>query len=353
MPFPIPKITEIHERVKTDIDASLGEDTPILRKAVVWVLAKVFAGIVWGLYAFIKWGVDQLFPDTADLEYVIKLAQRWIGNPKPATYTQLEIAITGTDGTDLPSGTRWVGPNKVFYKVEDDVTISGGTANALVTAETSGTVANLSNGRILTIVNTIIGINSTAQVLSTEIIGVEAESKEEIATRLTERFQNPPHGGNLNDYIRWAKEVPGVTRAWSFRNYLGSGTVGVMFVLDGVDPIIPIPSKVQEVKDYIEEPGRRPATVELYVFAPTPVPIDFAFTSLTPDTPAIRNLIASSLADFISRNVNPNTIMYLSQLNEVISGVTDEVDHKLSLPSGDTPILMTQLPQLGDITWPT
>jgi uncharacterized phage protein gp47/JayE len=69
--------------------------------------------------------------------------------------------------------------------------------------------------------------------------GSDEESTDELRARLLARLQNPPHGGNATDYEAWAKEVSGVTRAWSYPLELGAGTVTVRFVRD--DDASPIP----------------------------------------------------------------------------------------------------------------
>ncbi|WP_180821339.1 baseplate J/gp47 family protein, partial [Vibrio parahaemolyticus] len=37
---------------------------------------------------------------------------------------------------------------------------------------------------------------------------------------------------NASDYIVWAKEVPGITRAWVRRRLLGAGSVGIYIMCD-------------------------------------------------------------------------------------------------------------------------
>lgn len=72
----------------------------------------------------------------------------------------------------------------------------------------------------------------------------------------------------MADYVRWAREVPGVTRAWVLPMHMGIGTVGVCFVCDAQEDPFPSEEMVQRVQEHIEP--LRPATVkELAVFAPS------------------------------------------------------------------------------------
>ncbi|MGS9655319.1 baseplate J/gp47 family protein, partial [Salmonella enterica subsp. enterica serovar Infantis] len=59
--------------------------------------------------------------------------------------------------------------------------------------------------------------------------------------RVLERYYGTPQGGADGDYGVWAKEVPGITSAWTYRHWLGTGTVGVMIA--GCDLINPIPEE--------------------------------------------------------------------------------------------------------------
>ena len=44
--------------------------------------------------------------------------------------------------------------------------------------------------------------------------GADVESDEDLRARVLFRKRNPPHSGSKSDYIAWALEVPGVTRAF-------------------------------------------------------------------------------------------------------------------------------------------
>ena len=62
--------------------------------------------------------------------------------------------------------------------------------------------------------------------------GSDAETDESLRARVLRRIQKPPQGGAGYDYVAWALEVPGVTRAWVYPAEMGLGTVTVRFVRD-------------------------------------------------------------------------------------------------------------------------
>lgn len=107
-----------------------------------------------------------------------------------------------------------------------------------------------------------------------------------------------PHGGSADDYETWALEVPGVTRAWCRRNFLGPGTVGLFVMRDDDANPIPDVAQLAEVKAYIEP--LRPVTAELYVLAPVQVTVVYEIR-LTPDTSAVRAAVAVQLQDLHNR----------------------------------------------------
>jgi uncharacterized phage protein gp47/JayE len=88
----------------------------------------------------------------------------------------------------------------------------------------------------MTFLNTIPNVQSVVVVDANKLVnGSDIESIPDLRARLLERIQNPPSGGAAEDYVAWALEVPGVTRAWVYPKEMGAGTVTVRFVRDN-DP---------------------------------------------------------------------------------------------------------------------
>src|SRR5690606_31261962 len=126
------------------------------------------------------------------------------------------------------------------YEVEADAEVVDGVATATVLALTAGIDGNTDAGTSVTLVQPVDDVSSAGEVGEAGIAGgVDAETDDDLRARLMQRIQEPPRGGAVNDYERWALEVSGVTRAWVYPGHLGIGTVGVTFVMDNNDPIIP------------------------------------------------------------------------------------------------------------------
>ena len=350
MPYNRPLLTDLQKRVSGDLQASLKLSSPILKKSVLGVLANVFAGSVHSLYGFGEWLADQLFPDTAESAFLDRIAGIWGISRKPATFSGGNAVITGTNGAVVPSGTLYQDPNNNEYETTADITISNGTVSVPVEADASGSAGNLPAGTVLNIVNPIAGIMSQAAVDSNGLNGgVDTETDDALRGRLITRIQNPPHGGDVQDYVMWALSVPGVTRAWAYANWMGVGTVGITFVMDNnAGSIIPNSNTINNVINYIN--SVRPLCVQVYVFPPTLLPVNFTIKT-SPSTPAVQNAIASALQSYIAKNGFPGNTMYLSQIDAAISSAAGEVYNVLSSPSSDISVAPTQIAVFGGITW--
>lgn len=350
MPYNRPLLTDLQKRVSGDLQASLKLTSPILKKSVLGVLANVFAGTAHSLYGFGQWLANQLFPDTAESAYLDRIAGIWGITRKAATFSSGNAVITGSNGAVIPSGTLYQDPNNNEYQTTADAAISNGTAGAPVEANFSGSAGNLPAGTVLNIVNPIAGVVSQAAVDSNGFTGgIDTETDDALRSRLIARIQNPPHGGDVQDYIMWALSVPGVTRAWAYANWMGVGTVGVTFVMDNnVGSIIPDSNTINNVINYIN--SVRPLCVQIYVFPPTLLPVNFTIKA-SPGTQAVQNAITSALQSYIAKNGFPGSTLYLSQIDAAISSAAGEVYNVLTSPSSDISVAPTQIAVLGVITW--
>ena len=103
MPFAIPPFTSIRDTLLRDLknqlpDADTGPDSDF------FVRASATASAVEGLYQHQAWLVRQIFPDSADREF-LELHARVRGLVrKPAIAAQGQLCLTGTPGAQVPAG---------------------------------------------------------------------------------------------------------------------------------------------------------------------------------------------------------------------------------------------------------
>ncbi|EFL4113675.1 phage tail tape measure protein [Escherichia coli] len=143
--------------------------------------------------------------------------------------------------------------------------------------------------------------------------------------------------------------LPGITRAWTYRHWMGTGTVGVMIASS--DLINPIPEESTETaaRQHIE-PLAPVAGSDLYVFRPVAHTVDFHIR-VTPDTPEIRAAITAELRSFLLRDGYPQGELKVSRISEAISGANGEYSHQLLAPADNISIAKNELAVLGTISW--
>ena len=354
MPFTRPTLTELISRIQSDIESRLPGTDPRLRRAALSVLARTLSGAAHGLYGYLDWLADQILPDTADTDHLDRWASIWGLSRKAATAATGSASFTGTDGAVIPAGATLQRSDGGEFTLDADATVAAGTLTAAVTGSVAGTDGNTAAGSSLTLVNPIAGINSTGTVAAGGFTGgTDTETDDELRARLLARLQQPPHGGASFDYVAWALEVSQVTRAWVFPERLGAGTVGVSFVCDDLDPIIPTAAVVAAVQDHLNLV--RPVTAQVTAFAPTPVAVNFTLT-IEPNQAAVQAAVEAELRDLLIREAQPDdgagsgTIL-LSHIQEAISLAAGETDHTLVAPAANVTLNSGEMAVFGAITW--
>lgn len=351
MAFQRPTLSELITRIEADYVSRLTGGGSLLRRSFVKVLARVHAGAMHLLYGFGDFISRQIIPDTASAEYLARWANIWGVVRIAATYSTFSVEFTGGDGIEIPSGTELARSDGTLYTTTDAGTIASGTATIVVTANVSGADSAVDGGEEFSLSSPIAGIDSTATVVADDELinnGEDQEDDEALLERLLVRIQSPPHGGNENDYIQWAKEVAGVTRAWCYPLYLGAGTVGLTFVRDDDSgSIIPSAGEVTEVQDYIDD--LRPVTADLTVFAPVAVPLNFTISGIS--SPTVRTAVEAELEDLIRREAEPAGTLLLSHIEQTISNTPGETDHVMTVPAADVTTTTGQLTTMGTVTW--
>lgn len=350
MAFERPTISKLVRRGKSDLSRLLpGADTN-LRYSPEEVLAIVAAGMTHGCHGHLKWLSKQLIADLADDEFLIRIASIYGLEQVAATFATGSITISGTNTTICPDGTLWVRGDGVIFVQDGAATISGGSATPTVIAQVAGADGNSDAGVALTLSSPIVGISSDATVGGDALTeGVDLEDIDSLRERLLARLQDPPKGGGEGDYVAWAREVAGVTRAWEYGNQFGPGTVLVLFVVDDqAVTIIPDAPTIATVQAHVT--AEAPITADVTVDAPNEYTMAMTI-AITPDTADVRAAVIVQIAALLRREAEPGGTIYLSQLNEAISLATGETDHTLTVPAANVTPADDEIVVLGTITW--
>lgn len=352
--FARPSLAALIGRIGGDLLGRLEVDGPLLRRAMARVLSSVWGGAVHGLYGYIDWAVKQLFGDTAEREFLLRIAAMYGITLEPAEFATGTVTAQGVDGSLIPVGTILSLDSATKYSVTADAVIASGVATLSIQAVLAGAAGNLTGPTVLTFESPIDGVAGTAYVFGSPIEGgVDEEDIEHLRARLLLRLREPPEGGADQDYEAWALEVPGVTRVWVYPNELGPGTVVVRFVRDGDESILPDAGEIAAVQAKLDE--KRPITAEVTAAAPSALVTAFTI-HVVPDNANTRAAVTAELDDLFKREAEAGDgdgrgSVLLSHIRTAIGSAEGVTDYALTSPAADVVPALGELPTVGAITW--
>lgn len=330
MPFTIPSFSSIRDALLRDLknqlpDADVGPDSDY------FIRATSVASAVEGLYQHQAWIVRQIFPDTADREY-LELHARLRGlSRKTAVAAKGSIRITGMPGTAFASGLAAKRGDLSYITTQSGVIDATGHATVAAAASTVGTVGNVVADSVVELTAAPSGISSQAAIV-TMTGGVDDESDSELLARLLELIRRPPAGGNKYDFRRWAMEVPGVTAAYVYPLRRGLGTVDVVVTSAGG---MPSADTVAAVQSHIDD--QRPVTAKNFMaLAPTQrvYEADIAVQLSGLSLAAAESKIEEALRQYDGQ-IAPAETAIKSRIEAIVSNIAGVTDRVVTLPAGN------------------
>lgn len=368
MPFARPTLTALRNQAIEDITTSgVPNLDGLLRNAVLRVLAWVMSGLAYSVYGYADWIAKEGVPFTATDEYLRAWAALVGIYPKDSTPATGQAQFTGNTGTVLPLGSTLVRQDGTPYETTTEASVdSTGTVTVAILALVSGAGTNAADGTPISLSPPIVGLNGSGVCWGPLTGGADQETDDQLRTRMLERYREPPQGGAALDYIEWALQVPGVTRAWALRNGAGTGTVVVYPMFDDANAAIggfPLgtdgcatdevrgPTAAGDqltVADHIYP--LQPVTALVYVAAPIAYPIDVVLAALDPNTEDTIAIITAALQDMLLSVGEVGGIVYPSQLYEAILAVPGINHFVIASPNTVINLPMGELPTLGTVT---
>ncbi|MGC3837245.1 baseplate J/gp47 family protein [Moritella viscosa] len=221
-----------------------------------------------------------------------------------------------------------------------------GTVIVSITAIHAGYAGNLDKDSVLTLVSSVPGVQARGASLGM-MGGIDIEPINQLLERLLYRKRNPPQGGAEHDYVAWSREVGGVSRAWCTGAYRGGSTVGIAFVFDERDDILPTPDDITHMLSYIyrhQDPATkvyvgRPAGIEVFI-----IPLVLKTTSMTNRKQVLGNLTS------LERSLSPGETLFKNTVGTAIGSVTSVQNYLCNLDD-DVLAKDNQIHAFGDIQW--
>ncbi len=375
MPYTRPSLTELRGQVAQDIAAALPGADPLLRFSNLGIMGQVQAGLAHLHYGYLDWIAQQAVPVTATQEFLEGWAALKGTTRLPAAQATGTVTFTGTDGSVIDPGVQVVRGDGRTYTTTTGGTVAGGTVTvtAIADADPAGLLGepwNCPAGTAMSLAVGVDGVQVTGVAASAFTGGADLEPDDSLRERMLLAFRSPAHGGNADDYVAWAREVPGVTRAWCVPHGYGAGTVLVYFMLDVVQAVyggfpqgangvstgeardITATGDQLTVADHIFP--LQPVTALVYALAPTAQVVGFTIAGLssasTTTKDAVAAAIRSVLQDYGSVSNGPTTVL-MSIIESAIAAVPGTVGFLVTNPGGNIIVSPGHLPVLGAISW--
>ena len=168
---------------------------------------------------------------------------------KAGGYATTVLTVTGN--ATISIGDLFSTDSNVQYEATESKTISG-TGQVNVKCTQVGDTGNVPAGSITEMPITIPGITNVTNE-TTAVGGINEEKDDKLRQRYYDALQEQATSNNIENYEKWAKEVPGVGQAKAFSQWNGDLTVKVVIVDSNKD--MPTQDLIDTVQNYIDPKG--------------------------------------------------------------------------------------------------
>ena len=376
--FSIPTAEECAQRARAAFRSYLKGSDAWLTRNNVGPTAKVVGGSSSEIYERLDYIGRQAFVLFAKGKYLEFHGADFGITRRPAAPSTGNLVLTATTDTSIAVGAQFIRADGVAMVATAAASVIGaGSCNVPVIASAPAAAGNSRSGSPFAILSGVTGSGASGATVAADENGLTggldvepdgAPRTANLATlrgRILFRKRNPPHGGAPADYVIWCGEVPGVTRTFVERHWLGPGTLRVFPIFDGLFPGgVADQAHIDLVSAHIADLA--PAAAQVTVVAPTPQPIPVAIRNLDPGTSAVQAAVLAELQDTVQRlgqvAGNDKAVASLPFLATPYSfaaiwadqAVANAVGNKrgfVSAPADDVPIATGAIPTLGPVAF--
>lgn len=381
MPFNRPTLTDLRAQNQSYIETQISGVGKLLRFSNMRVLSDVVSGMAHLHYGYLDYIALQATPATATDEYLAAWgALKSVYRKSASASICSQVTFTGEAGSVIPAGLVLTRSDNYQYTIDKIVTIgsdekgTGSVTAVLIDPKQDvsggGVFGNTQTGTRLTLESPPLGVDSIAIMNIAATGGSDIESESSFRERILFAYQNISNGGSKSDFIKWARAVPGVTRAWCVRRIVGAGTVGVYVMTDtsnvnddgfpsGSDGIssredwgaIKATGTQGVVADYIYD--LQPVTALVFVCSPIKKKVNFEFKGLKEASDDLKEKIRQAINSvfFDVDQLDGSGVILLSELNYALSNITGSTGYIMNQPSNNIQLGIGELPIIGDIQY--
>jgi uncharacterized phage protein gp47/JayE len=311
------------QELNTRINADLGMVPRVLAEP----LAAMWARACHGQHGYLDWILAQCSPLTCELDRLYDWAALYgVSRLLPIAARGLVLA-TGSVGAQVLAGSVLMADNGLSYEVISAVTLSASTSPVFVRCTRRGANTNIPSGRVLTLVDPLLGISQNMRVSTGGLSGgADDEDVEAWRLRVVDEWQAVTkyggRSGRPSDYVAWAKAAhPSVTGALVQPHALGKGTVLVRPICNGLADRQPTGIVLNDVLAFFQSVA--PATAVLHVVAPIISRISIGINlAASVDTAANRAAVQSVLDDLVASKMANRSVILVVDIDQAVMSVT-------------------------------
>jgi len=306
--------------------ASVGSDSDF------YIRATATGSAVEGLYEHQKWIARQLFPDTADIDYLEAKHANPRGLPrKLASAASGTVLLQGAVNAPVPIGTQFnTNDGNSYVTTVAGVIGAGGTLNVAAQSTATGLATNQNVGTIFTLTNPPNGVQPQGSIVGMSG-GTDIETQASLVARVLFDIQMPASGGATHDYYTWAMSIAGVTDAYVFTQRRSANSVDVVIETTGG---LPSAALIAAVQAYINT--KFPPGADVLVMAPTLVSVPVTGVTVLSGVliADVLPLIEAALQNYFSSLSVGSTVRWL-QITSLITSIPGVLDVVMTTPTSN------------------
>lgn len=345
------------ESILEEMLDTVPDDTDKREGSIIYNALAPAAGKLFESYIAMEQVLVLMFPQTSEGEFLEKIVEEEGIKKNYATSSIRHFQANGSSG-QIREGDRFFVDN-IYFVAQETLDIPG---IFKAKSEEVGRETAIYNPEEILPLDDTEGLENIVMIKHEEDDdGIDDETDEALLQRYWERIENSPGPGNNSDYIRWAKEVPGVGNVLPEPLWKGPGTVRIVILTpEGKQASQSLIDEVQELIDPSSKgigEGKAPPGAKVTVATADLLYVDVTIPGLIPEqgysTEQIRANASTALNDYL-REINPGGVVRLREAeSEIINapGVLDMGDLLINGERDNLQLDIIQLVTLGEVRY--